>query len=46
MKMFYAVSSAKQARKLAPWAVKVVKVDGGYIAFASVGDYRTWSSQK
>lgn len=39
-------SSAKQAHKLAPWAAKVVKVEGGYIAFESVADYQTWRKQK
>jgi hypothetical protein len=39
-------SSAKQARKLAPWAAKVVKVEGGYFAFESVADAQTWRRQK
>jgi len=39
-------SSAKQARKLAPWAAKIVKVEGGYMAFESVSDYQTWRKQK
>jgi hypothetical protein len=38
--------SAKAARKAAPWAAKVVKVQGGYIAFASVADYETWRRQR
>lgn len=39
-------SSAKQARKLDPWAAKIVKVEGGYMAFESVSDYQTWRKQK
>ena len=38
--------TVKQARLLAPWAAKIVKVDGGYIAFESVSDYQTWRKQK
>lgn len=38
--------SAAEARKLAPWAAKIVKVDGGYMAFESLTDYRTWQKQK
>lgn len=39
-------TSPKQARKLAPWASKVVKVEGGYMAFESVTDYQTWRRQR
>ena len=38
--------SARDARKLAPWAVEVVKVDGGYRAFESVVDAAVWRVQK
>ena len=38
--------TAAQARKLAPWAAIVAKVEGGYIAFESVQDYTTWKNQK
>lgn len=38
--------STAEARKLAPWAAKVTKVEGGYMAFESVADYRTWKNQK
>jgi len=38
--------SAAEARKIAPWAAKIVKVEGGYMAFESVADYRTWKGQK
>ncbi len=39
-------SSAKSARKLAPWAAKVIKVEGGYMAFESVNDAKIWKNQK
>lgn len=38
--------TAAQARKLAPWAAKIVKVSGGYRAFESIADYMTWKAQK
>jgi len=38
--------SPAAARKLAPWAAKVAKVEGGYMAFESAADYRTWKNQK
>lgn len=38
--------SAAEARKIAPWAAKIVKVEGGYMAFESVAAYRTWKGQK
>ena len=44
-KEMISATSAKQARKLAPWAAKVVKVEGGYMAFESVSDYQTWRKQ-
>ncbi len=38
--------SASEARKLAPWAAKVTKVEGGYRCFASVADYQAWRRQR
>lgn len=43
---FIQAATVAQARKLAPWAAKVVKVDGGYMAFESIADYETWKRQK
>lgn len=43
---FIPATTAAQARKLAPWAAKVVKVDGGYMAFESLSDYAPWKAQK
>lgn len=30
----------------AQWAAKIVRVDGGYMAFESIDDYRMWANQK
>lgn len=38
--------TAKEAREKATWASKVVKVDGGYIAFEFMSDFSTWKNQK
>lgn len=43
---FIVAKTAAEARKLAPWAAKAVKVDGGYMAFESLDDYATWKAQK
>jgi hypothetical protein len=37
--------SAASARKIAPWAAKVAKVEGGYMAFESLTDYAQWRKQ-
>ena len=29
----------------APWAAKIVAVEGGFMAFESVSDYETWEKQ-
>ena len=38
--------TAKEAREKATWAAKVVKVEGGYMAFEYMTDYTTWKNQK
>ena len=40
------VNTLKAAQRLAPWAVKLVRVEGGYKAFESISDYKTWKAQK
>jgi hypothetical protein len=30
----------------APWAAKIVKCEGGYMAFRHLTDYETWKNQK
>jgi hypothetical protein len=44
--VFLAVKTRKEAVDAAPWAEKIVKVEGGYMAFESEDDYRTWKNQK
>ena len=41
-----AAKSARQARKLAPWAAKLLQVQEGYMAFESWQDYVTWRNQR
>ena len=36
----------KTAVKRAAWACKIVKVEGGYMAFESWDDYKVWKNQK
>jgi len=38
--------SRYQAKKKCPWAVKVVKVFGGFKCFESITDYEVWKNQK
>lgn len=44
--MLYDCRSARQARRIAPWAAIVRKVEGGYMAWESVADYDTWRGQR
>lgn len=34
------------AKLVAPWAVMLVRVEGGFRAFESWSDYVTWSKQR
>lgn len=34
------------AQRRCSWAVKIVKISDGYIAFESIDDYKTWKNQK
>ena len=45
-KEFLEVNTRKEALKEAPWAAKIIKVVGGYMAFESLQDYETWKNQK
>lgn len=31
--------------QIAPWAAKIVEVEGGFMAFESMSDYETWANQ-
>ncbi len=33
-------------KRQCPWAAKIAKVCGGYIAFESIADWQTWRGQK
>jgi hypothetical protein len=47
MKTEYVVcKTRKTAVKRVPWAAKIVKVGGGYMAFESITDYHIWKNQK
>lgn len=43
---FIEAKDRKEAQKKAPWAAKIVKVEGGYRAFESTQDYEVWKKQK
>ena len=43
---FVEAKNRKEATHKAPWAAKVIKVEGGYMAFESANDYETWKRQK
>lgn len=44
--IFIEAKTREMAEKEAPWAAKIVKVEGGYMAFESIRDYETWKNQK
>ena len=37
--------TSEDAEKAAPWAAEIVEVDGGWIAFESVEEYKIWMRQ-
>jgi len=41
-----AAKTKREAEALVPWAAVVIKVEGGWHAWESVGDYKTWMAQK
>jgi hypothetical protein len=45
-KAFLVVSTRYQAQKTAPWAAVIAKAEGGFWAFESYADYRTWRGQR
>ena len=44
--VFLDVTTRKEALALAPWACKIIKVCGGYMAYESWSDYETAMQQK
>jgi hypothetical protein len=45
-KQFIECKSYSTAKRRAPWAYKIIKCDGGYMAFESQNDYKLWNSEK
>jgi len=45
-KEFIAKVTRKKAVSAMTWASKIVKMDGGYMGFESLDDYKTFSNQK
>ena len=45
-KEFIETKSRYIAKRKCPWACKVVKVVGGFMAFESWDDYGVWRNQK
>lgn len=43
---FVSAPTRARAARLAPWAARIAKVEGGYRAFESVSDYDTWRGQR
>jgi len=43
---FITCKDRRTALRRAPWACKIVKVEGGYMAFESITDYDTWMRQR
>jgi hypothetical protein len=46
MREFIYVRTLAAAKRRAPWAAKIVKVNDGFIAFACYQDYLIWDGQK
>lgn len=43
---FVISKNRRDAKRRMAWAAVIVKVDGGYMGFASRADYQTWMNQK
>jgi hypothetical protein len=43
---FIQCKDRRTAKRLAPYAAKIVKVEGGFLAFRFIVDYETWKKQK
>ena len=43
---FLAVSTYRQAKQAAPWAAKIARCEGGYMAFRFVKEHAQWLRQK
>lgn len=45
-RQFVECAARKTAKNRCPWADKIVKCGGGYMAFESATDYNIWKNQK
>jgi len=45
-KQFIACKNRKTAKNRCPWASVIASVEGGFIAFESVKEYKIWKNQK
>ena len=45
-KEFVECKSRSTAKRLCPWAARIIKAEGGYWAFESIEDARIWKAQK
>ena len=45
-RLFIDTDTRRKAVEEAPWACKIIRVGGGYLAFESFDDYRMWQNQK
>jgi len=46
MTKFIRTDSKLSAVATAPWACKYVRVEGGFMAFKTMADYKLWKNQK
>lgn len=46
MQKFIECTTRYQAKKAATWAAKIVKVDGGFMAFEFISEWENWKNQK
>lgn len=44
--IFIECETREEAEAQAPWACEIVEVEGGFIAFESMTDWKTWENQK
>ncbi len=42
----HTITLYREAEGKCPWAARITKVEGGYMAFESLDDYYTWTNQK
>lgn len=40
------VKDRRTAKKRMPWASRIAKVEGGYMGFESINDFKIWNNQK